>query len=58
MNTLIKVETLSSWLNLPVDRIYTLAREGTIPSVRLKRTIRFDPVAIEEFIANGGTSVN
>jgi hypothetical protein len=41
-----------------VQRVYALAREGIIPSIRLGRSIRFDPAQIAAFIANGGKALN
>jgi excisionase family DNA binding protein len=51
---LLKVKDLAEIFNLSEDRIYSLSREGLIKSVRLGRTLRFDPSAISEFISSGG----
>jgi len=32
---LLRAKEVASWFNSPVERIYALAREGIIPSVRL-----------------------
>ncbi len=42
-------------LRLSAHRIYELARQRKIPHVRLGRTVKFDPSAVEEWIATGGT---
>jgi putative molybdopterin biosynthesis protein len=36
------------------QRVHELARLGLLPSVRLGRSVRFDPAVIEEWIRNGG----
>lgn len=54
MQKLLTVKALAHRLGLSETRIYDLARQGLIPSVRLGRQIRFDPVALEEFVRSGG----
>lgn len=54
---LLKVFEVADMLQLSEDRVYTLAREQIIPSVRLGRTLRFSATAIEDFIANGGKAL-
>jgi excisionase family DNA binding protein len=44
-------------LNKSVQQIYAMVREGILPSgvvVKLGRSIRIDPDALEEFIKSGG----
>ena len=53
---LLTADQVAQRLGIRLHRTYELAREGQIPSVRIGRTIRFDPVAVEEFIRRGGTS--
>ncbi len=52
-------EVVVTWaarrLGVRVHRVYELARAGVRPSVRIGRAVRFDPVAVEEWIAGGGT---
>ncbi len=55
---LLRVSEVAEVLNVSEDRVYTLARENIIPSVRLGRLLRFDPEAIEEFIKNGGKALS
>lgn len=57
MDKLLRVKDLSRILNISEDRVYTLARENILPSVRLKRSLRFDPEAIQKFVKNGGRSL-
>lgn len=40
--------------NAGPEAIYGWARAGLIPCVHIGRRLRFDPPAIEAFIANGG----
>ncbi len=54
MGRLLKVSEVSDLLSISEDRVYTLTREKILPSVRLGRTVRFSPEAIEQFIENGG----
>lgn len=55
MIQLIDAEAARKRLGLSsVQSIYRLARENLIPSVRLGRRVRFDLVALEEFVATGG----
>ena len=54
---LLRAKEVASWFNSPVERIYALAREGIIPSVRLGRQLRFDRKAMEKFIENGGQAL-
>jgi len=54
---LITVKDLARLMVVSEDRIYTLAREGIIPSVRLGRSLRFSRMAINQFIANGGKAL-
>ena len=52
-----KLETavvVARWLDVPVDRVYQLAREGILPHVRLGRQLRFDAATVERFIDEGG----
>ena len=53
---LVTAYDVSKILSVPRLRIYDLARTGQIPSVRIGRTIRFDPERIKAWIAAGGTA--
>lgn len=56
MSKLLKVEEVAEMLDCSEYRVYTLAREQIIPSVRLGRQLRFSADALNEFITNGGKS--
>lgn len=53
---LMTADDVALWLKVPRLRVYELAREGRIPSVRLGRTMRFSRPAVERFLAEGGTN--
>lgn len=55
---LIDASELSEALGYPKSRIYELVRQGEIPHVRFGRAVRFDPVAVREWIDAGGTAGN
>ena len=42
-------------MGLPLSRVYELARTGKLPVIRFGRAMRFDPNALAEWLANGGT---
>lgn len=42
-------------LNLERDRVYELCRRKIIPHVRIGRQLRFAPVALDAWIASGGS---
>lgn len=44
-------------LSVSVQRVYEMARLGIVPCVRLGRTVRFDPAAIEGYVASGGKAL-
>jgi len=54
MNKLLNVKVVAEMLDATEYRVYTLAREGILPSVRLGRQLRFSAEALDKFIANGG----
>ncbi len=43
-------------LGIGVYRTYQLIRKGQLPAVRLGRQVRVDLVALEDWIAAGGTA--
>jgi excisionase family DNA binding protein len=53
--TLMDARQVSKRLGVRLHRVYELIREGRLPCVRLGRQVRFDPNALEDFIASGGT---
>lgn len=56
MTRLLKVEDVASLFSLTEERVYTLAREGILPVVKIGRQLRFAETAINEFVAKGGKS--
>lgn len=46
MKRLVKAPTMAEELSLSLKSVYRLASEGQIPSVRIGRSIRFDPEAV------------
>lgn len=42
-------------LGIRLHRLYELTRAGALSHVRLGRTVRIDPNALDRFIENGGT---
>jgi excisionase family DNA binding protein len=53
---LLRAREVAAMLNLSsAHRVYDLARRGMIPSVRIGRLLRFDPEALQTWIAQGGT---
>ncbi len=56
METLMTAEDTAVLLNTRLERVWRLAREKDLPCVRLgKRQMRFSRLAVEEFIASGGS---
>lgn len=51
---LLRVDEVAEMLVLSQGRVYSLTREGILPSVRLGRQLRWDLRALERFIASGG----
>ena len=53
-SNLMTVSEVATFLNMKQDKVYSLAREGILPTVRLARQIRFSRDALEKFINEGG----
>jgi excisionase family DNA binding protein len=53
---LFRADVLAEVLDTSTYRVYEMAREGLIPTVRIGRQVRFDPVAIRQWIESGGTA--
>ncbi len=51
---LIAAPAAAEMLGITVQRLYELSREGVVPSVRLGRSFRYSPSALNEFIQRGG----
>lgn len=58
MEKLLKVEEVAYILNVSTDRVYSLARENLIPSVRIGRQIRVDESQLRNWIQDGGQALN
>jgi excisionase family DNA binding protein len=55
---LVDVDAVARALGRSRWSIYRLAREGVLPSVRLGRSIAFDPGAVKDFVARGGRGLD
>lgn len=56
---LITAQTAAERCGVPLSTLYDLAREGRIGGVvRFGRALRFDPDALESWIASGGEDLN
>ena len=51
---LISAETLAPHLGISKARLYLLAKDEIVPSVRLGRSVRFDLGQIREWVEGGG----
>lgn len=54
---LLTARELAAQLGLTLARTYAMARNGLIPAVWLGRQLRFEPRAILEWLAMGGTQL-
>lgn len=52
---LLTAPELAAQLGLTLTRTYAMARKGLMPAVWLGRQLRFEPNAIREWLATGGT---
>ncbi|MBW1697842.1 MAG: helix-turn-helix domain-containing protein [Deltaproteobacteria bacterium] len=50
MTQLIEAKTVAARLGVPVSWVRKWTREGRIRCVRLGKYVRYDPVAIEDFV--------
>ena len=53
---LLTAKQVSESLSLPLQRIYELTRNGTLPHVRILRQVRYSPDALRKWIERGGTN--
>lgn len=53
---LLSAADLAAKLNLPLWRVYELAREGALPTIRLGRAVRFSASSVAAWLARGGTA--
>ena len=54
---LITIDELSASWSVPKATLYNWVNQGRLPYVKLGRSLRFDPVAIEEFREQSTMSV-
>lgn len=52
----LNVRSLARMLDVADQSIYKWAKDGTIPSVRVGRSLRFSRQAIEKWLEGGGGS--
>lgn len=52
--TLLRISDVAEILDVTTARAYELARDGTLPVVRLGRQYRVDPDRLQEWLDNGG----
>jgi excisionase family DNA binding protein len=58
MQQLLTVGQASELLNVSESRVYALVREHRLPGVvRIGRTLRVDPVVLQQYIASGGQAL-
>jgi excisionase family DNA binding protein len=53
---LLTAKEVASILRVKPERVYALVRAGLLPSVRIVRQIRFEEMALMDWIARGGTA--
>ncbi len=55
MTRLLKAKEVAGIYQLPLARVYELARSGVLPVVRIgERQIRFDEAALNVWVSRGG----
>ena len=52
----LQADEVAAMLDVNRYRVYELVRSKQIPAVRLGRSVRFDPVRLDEWLAAGGTA--
>lgn len=57
LKRLLRVQEVARIFDCSEQRIYEMARQGILPSVRLGRQIRIDREALEKFIEGGGQAL-
>ena len=55
MERLLKAREAAKILGVNVNRLYTLAKQGEVPSVHIGNRVRFSEDELREWIKNGGT---
>ncbi len=54
LERLLIAEEVAEILKVNKDRVYSLARQGVIPHVRIGRQVRFSESALHDWILRGG----
>lgn len=58
ISKLVSADEVAAVLGVTTARVYEMARQGVLPSVRLGRQIRFDPDRIKAWIDSGGQALS
>lgn len=53
---LITAQDVAAQTGIPLQRVYALARDGHLPVIHFGRAMRFDPWAVRDWLARGGTA--
>jgi excisionase family DNA binding protein len=53
---LLNPKEASELLKVKLPTIYKWADDGTLPAIRIGKTVRFDKELIEEFLRKGGSN--
>ena len=56
LNRLLKARELAETWEEPTWKVYECVREHGLPAIRFGRALRFDPVAVQRWLDNGGTA--
>ncbi len=54
MTKLLRASEVASLLRVPLARVYELARNGTLPVVRIGRQVRVHPDELDRWLRAGG----
>ena len=54
---MLRASAVAEILDLPLNRVYALARDGVIPHARVGRSIRFNSTALAQWLESGGASL-
>lgn len=58
LSKLVSADEVAEVLGVTAARVYEMARQNILPSVRLGRQIRFDPERIRAWIDSGGQALS
>lgn len=51
---LLRVQKVADILDIPIDHVYGLVRDGVLPAIRVGRAWRFDEQKLRHWIERGG----